>query len=64
MPYRDPRSQNSPVSPDVVNLPFFHVTDAASAKLAAERIIGRYGADETVATSLLRQAVATQSTNV
>lgn len=60
MPYRDPRSQNSPISPDVVNLPFFHVTDSASAKLAAERIIGRYGADETVATSILRQAVATQ----
>lgn len=55
MPYRDPRSQNSPVSPDVVNLPFFHVTDGASAKLAAERIIGRYGMDGTVAISILRQ---------
>ncbi len=54
MPYRDPRSQNSPVSPDVVNLPFFHVTDDASAKLAAEKIIGRYGSEATVATSLLR----------
>jgi Ca2+-binding EF-hand superfamily protein len=54
MPYRDPRSQNSPVSPDVVNLPFFHVTDEASAKLAAEKIIGRYGSEGTVATSLLR----------
>ncbi|MFO1001998.1 MAG: hypothetical protein U0936_16815 [Planctomycetaceae bacterium] len=55
MPYRDPRSQNSPVSPDVVNLPFFHVTDEASAKVAAERIIGRYGSDGTVARSILRQ---------
>lgn len=61
MPYRDPRSQNSPVSPDVVNLPFFHVTDEASAKLAAERIIGRYGADETLVSSILRQGAAPQS---
>jgi Ca2+-binding EF-hand superfamily protein len=60
MPYRDPRSQNSPVSPDVVNLPFFHVTDEASAKLAAERIIGRYGADGTVAVSNLRQQAASE----
>ena len=58
MPYRDPRSQNASVSPDVVNLPFFHVTDDTSAKLAAERIIGRYGADGTVATSVLRQQAA------
>jgi Ca2+-binding EF-hand superfamily protein len=55
MPYRDPRSQNAPVSPDVVNLPFYHVTDEASAKLAAERIVGRYGAEGTVAISTLRQ---------
>lgn len=55
MPYRDPRSQNSPISPDVVNLPFFHVTDEASAKLAAERIIGRYGSEGTLAISVLRQ---------
>lgn len=54
MPYRDPRSQNSPISPDVVYLPFFHVTDDASAKIAAEKIIGRYGSEETVATALLR----------
>ncbi len=55
MPYRDPRSQNSPVTPDVVNLPFFHVTDEASARIAAERIIRRYGSDETVEASVLRQ---------
>ena len=55
MPYRDPRSQNAPVSPDVVNLPFYHVTDEASGKLAAERIVGRYGAEGTVAISILRQ---------
>ena len=60
MPYRDPRSQNSPVSPDVVNLPFFHVTDDASARLAAERIIGRYGADGAVAVPILRQQTAPQ----
>ena len=55
MPYRDPRSQNAPVSPDVVNLPFYHVTDEASAKLAAERIVGRYGTEGTVPISILRQ---------
>ena len=55
MPYRDPRSQNAPVSPDVVNLPFYHVTDEASGKLAAERIVGRYGSEGTVAISILRQ---------
>ena len=55
MPYRDPRSQNSPVSPDVVNLPFYHVTDETSSKLAAERIIGRYGSEGSVATSILRR---------
>lgn len=60
MPYRDPRSQNSPISPDVVNLPFFHVTDKISARMAAERIIGRYGTDETVSRSLLRQQAAPQ----
>ncbi len=55
MPYRDPRSQNAPVSPDVVNLPFYHVTDEASGKLAAERIVGRYGSEGTVAIPILRQ---------
>jgi len=55
MPYRDPRSQNAPVSPDVVNLPFYHVSDEASAKLAAERIVGRYGTEGTVPISILRQ---------
>ena len=55
MPYRDPRSQNAPVSPDVVNLPFYHVTDEPSAKLAAERIVGRYGTEGTVPISILRQ---------
>ena len=55
MPYRDPRSQNAPISPDVVNLPFYHVTDEASGKLAAERIVGRYGSEGTVAIPILRQ---------
>jgi len=31
------------VSPDVVNLPFFHITDDESQTLAAERIVQRYG---------------------
>jgi Ca2+-binding EF-hand superfamily protein len=55
LPYRDPRSQNAPVAPDVVNLPFFHVTDDESQTLAADRILQRYGHDSRVASSVLRQ---------
>jgi Ca2+-binding EF-hand superfamily protein len=55
MPYRDPRSQNAAVTPDVVSLPFFHVTDQASGDLAAERILKRYGADGTLDVAVLRQ---------
>ncbi len=43
VPYRDPRSQQAALTPDAASLPFFHVTDADSARLAAERIVRRYG---------------------
>lgn len=55
LPYRDPRSQNSPIAPDVENLPFFHVTDDESGTLAANRIIQRYGHDGRVSSTVLRQ---------
>ena len=54
LPYRDPRSLNASVTPDAVNLPFFHLTDAASIRLAAERIAQRYGQDRTMTAALLR----------
>lgn len=59
LPYRDPRSQNAAVTPDVVSLPFFHITDEASGKAAAERIVTRYGKNGYVAASILRQISAT-----
>ena len=55
MPYRDPRSQNAAVTPDVVNLPFFHVTDDASRQLTADRILHRYGDGVTISSACLRQ---------
>lgn len=45
MPFRDPRSRNSAITPEVANLPYFHVTDEASRQMAADRIVKRYGAD-------------------
>lgn len=55
MPYRDPRSQNVAVTPDVANLPFFHVTDDASTQRAADRILQRYGDGVRVPGVCLRQ---------
>lgn len=54
MPFRDPRSRNSAVTPEVANLPYFHVTDEASRRTAAERIIKRYGTDGKIAASEFR----------
>lgn len=45
VPFRDPRSRNSAITPEVANLPYFHVTDEDSRRRAAERIIKRYGTD-------------------
>ena len=55
LPYRDPRSENSAVAPDVVSLPFFHVIDRDSAQRAAERIVQRYGSEGQIPAELLRQ---------
>ncbi len=56
VPYRDPRSQNAAVTPDVVSLPFFHVTDSDSQSLATDRILKRYGHDGMLDAAVLRQA--------
>ena len=55
VPYRDPRSQNAAVTPDVVSLPFFHVTGPDSQSLAADRILKRYGHDGMLEAAVLRQ---------
>jgi len=55
IPYRDPRSQNAAVTPDVVSLPFFHVTGPDSQSLAADRILKRYGHDGVLEAAVLRQ---------
>ena len=43
VPYRDPRSRNVAVTPDVVSLPFFHITDGDSLNVVAGRLLERYG---------------------
>ncbi|MEI7698438.1 MAG: hypothetical protein WCK86_01475 [Planctomycetia bacterium] len=43
VPYRDPRSRNVAVTPDVVSLPFFHITDEDSLNIVAGRLLERYG---------------------
>lgn len=43
VPYRDPRSRNVAVTPDVVSLPFFHITDDESLQLVTDRLLQRYG---------------------
>lgn len=55
LPYRDPRSQYAAVAPDALSLPFFHVVDHESARLAAERIVKRYGHEGRLPQKLLRQ---------
>jgi Ca2+-binding EF-hand superfamily protein len=54
LPYRDPLSQQAPVTPTVANLPFFHLTDDTASALAAARIIRRYGQDLQLTADRLR----------
>ncbi len=54
MPFRDPRSRDAAITPEVANLPYFHVTDAASRQMAADRMIKRYGADGKIDSSSFR----------
>lgn len=55
VPYRDPRSLSAAITPSVAELPFLHVTDDASAELAADVILRRFGHDGKVLAGLLRQ---------
>ncbi len=61
VPYRDPRSQQAALTPDAASLPFFHVTDADSARLAAERIVRRYGDGTEVSIDVLRLPAGSSS---
>ncbi|MCA9066589.1 MAG: hypothetical protein KDA96_26160, partial [Planctomycetaceae bacterium] len=54
MPYRDPRSQDASLIPEVASLPFVQITDADSLTRAAQRVIAKYGHDGTIAANLLR----------
>ncbi len=63
MPYRDPRTQNASVSPDVASLPFFEVTDFASASRAADRILSRYADESEAAESTQRSTLTEQLLN-
>lgn len=54
LPYRDPRTQDARLAPDVASLPFFEVTDAVSAARAAERILARYGTEHRLPVESLR----------
>lgn len=57
LPYRDPRSADASLAPDVASLPFFEVTDPASAARAAAALVARYGADQQLPVSRLRTPV-------
>lgn len=61
LPYRDPLSQNAAVTPDVVNLPFFHVTDDQSRRITAERLLKRYGDGLQIPAAKLRQSQTPQT---
>ena len=43
MPYRDPRNQRAAVVPDVANLPFVQLNDAAAVNRVSQQILKRYG---------------------
>ncbi len=43
MPFRDPRNQQAAITPDVANLPFVQLSDAASITRTADQLAKRYG---------------------
>ncbi len=45
LPFRDPRNQRTPVTPDAAALPFFQIDRPAGQDAAAARILRRYGDD-------------------
>ena len=46
LPFRDPRNQLGPVTPDAADLPFIQLTDEGTLTKAAERVALRYGGEE------------------
>jgi Ca2+-binding EF-hand superfamily protein len=54
LPYRDPRTQNASLTPDVASLPFVHLADGQSIERAADRILTQYGSDDTCQLALFR----------
>lgn len=61
LPYRDPRTQNAQLAPDVASLPFVHLTDRESRERAADRILSQYGDGQTVAVHLFRLSPSQQA---
>lgn len=45
LPFRDPRNQLAPVTPDAADLPFMQLGDNDSLPETAERVVGRYGGE-------------------
>jgi Ca2+-binding EF-hand superfamily protein len=45
LPFRDPRNQLAPVTPDAADLPFLQIGDHDSLLKTAERIVRRYGGE-------------------
>lgn len=45
LPFRDPRNQLAPVTPDAADLPFMQFGDNGSLHETAERVVGRYGGE-------------------
>ncbi len=54
VPYRDPRSRNAAITPDVASLPFFLMTDVSSTERVVDRILEQYGREGSVRREQLR----------
>ena len=56
MPFRDPRNQQAAITPDVANLPFVQLSDAASIERTARQLVKRYGDATSLSVAKLRLA--------
>ena len=54
MPFRDPRNQQAAITPDVANLPFVQLSDAASIERTARQLVKRYGDATSLSVAKLR----------
>lgn len=61
LPYRDPRTQQASLTPDVASLPFVDLGDGDAIDRAVERILAQYGTDGTIAKSALRLSPSQQT---